>query len=97
MAATLLSSPRATALIIYVVRAFLELRGIVSSNKKLASKVHSLERKVPVHECNVAELAELADSMAQLLSAPPAPPKRPIGFITPEDKGSKKARAMWRG
>ena len=65
MAATLLSSPRATALIIYVVRAFLELRGIVSSNKKLASKVHSLERKVPVHERNVAELAELDGSTAQ--------------------------------
>ena len=84
MAATLLNSPRATALSIYVVRAFVELRGIVSSNKELASKVHSLERKVSVHERNIAELA---DSMAQLLSAPPAPPKRPIGFVLPEDKG----------
>ena len=67
-------------------RAFLELRGIVSSNKKLASKVHSLERKVPVHERNIAELA---DSMAQLLSAPPAPPKRPVEFITPDHKAEK--------
>ena len=51
----------------------------------MASKVHSMERKVSVHERNIAELA---DSMAQLLNAPPAPPKRPIGFVLPEDKGA---------
>ena len=89
MAATLLNSPRATALSIYVVRAFVELRGIVSSNKELASTVHSLERKVSVHERNIAELA---DSMAQLLSAPPVPPKRTIGFVLPKDKGSSSSK-----
>ncbi|MEY8689201.1 MAG: hypothetical protein AB9M53_04880 [Leptothrix sp. (in: b-proteobacteria)] len=49
--------------------------------------VHALERKVSVHERNIAELA---DSMAELLASPPTPPKRPIGFVTPEDTGSKK-------
>jgi len=44
-----------------------------------------------VHERNIAELA---DSMAALLATPPTPPKRPIGFVTPEDKGKKtKGRA----
>lgn len=93
MAATLLNSPRATALSIYVVRAFVELRGLLSANKELASKVHALERKVSVHERNIAELA---DSMAELLAAPPAPPKRPIGFVHPEDKGSGKKTAGTR-
>jgi hypothetical protein len=53
--------------------------------------VHSLERKVSVHERNIAELV---DTMAELLAAPPPPPKRPIGFVTPEDKskGSKAVR-----
>jgi hypothetical protein len=87
MAATLLNSPRATALSIYVVRAFVELRGLLSANKELAVKVHALERKVSVHERNIAELA---DAMAELLATPAPPPKRPIGFIEPEDKGSKK-------
>lgn len=68
MAATLLNSPRATALSIYVVRAFVELRGLLSANKDLATKVHALERKVSVHERSIAELA---DSMAELLAAPP--------------------------
>jgi phage regulator Rha-like protein len=86
MVATLLNSPRATALSIYVVRAFVELRGMLSTNRELAVKVHSLERKVSVHERNIAQLA---DSMAELLAAPPPQPKRPIGFITPEDKGKK--------
>jgi len=86
MAATLLNSPRATELSVYVVRAFVELRGILTSNRELATKVHSLERKVSVHERHIAELA---DSMAELLAAPPPPPKRSIGFITPEDKPGK--------
>jgi hypothetical protein len=70
-----------------VVRAFVELRALVSTNKELAGKVHALERKVSVHERNIAELA---DSMAELLATPALPPKRPIGFVTLEDKGSKK-------
>jgi hypothetical protein len=39
-----------------------------------------------VHERNIAELA---DSMAELLAMPAPPPKRPIGFINPEDEGKK--------
>lgn len=86
MAATLLNSPRATALSVYVVRAFLELRGMLTTNRELATKVHSLERKVSVHERNIAELV---DSMAELMAAPPPPPKRSIGFGIPEVKDNK--------
>jgi len=70
------------------VRAFVELRGLLSSNRALAAKVHALERKVSIHERNIAELV---DSMASLLAAPPPPPQRPIGFVTPEDAGKKTA------
>ena len=64
-----------------------------AANKELAAKVHALERKVTVHERNIAELA---DSMAELLATPAPPPKRPIGFINPEDKG-KKTQARRKG
>jgi hypothetical protein len=86
MASMVLNSERATALSVYVVRAFVELRGMLSTNRELATKVHALERKVSVHERNIAELV---DSMSSLLASPPPPPKRPIGFVMPEDKDSK--------
>ena len=94
MAATLLNSPRATAISVHVVRAFVELRGMLASNQALTNKVHTLERKVSVHERNIAELA---DSMAQLLHTPPEPPKRPIGFVTPQDKPAPKASKAVKG
>lgn len=83
MAATLLNSPRATELSVYVVRAFVELRGMLISNRELATKLHTLERKVSVHERNIAELV---DSMAELLAAPPLPATRSIGFVAHQDK-----------
>jgi hypothetical protein len=92
MAATLLNSARATALSVYVVRAFVELRGMLSSNRELAGKVHALERKVSVHERNIAELV---DAMANLLAAPPPPPRRSIGFVTeqPSKPNAAKGKA----
>ncbi len=56
---------------------------MLTSNRELANKVNTLERKVSVHERNIAELV---DSMAELLAVPPSPPKRSIGFVTHEDK-----------
>ena len=94
MAATLLNSRRATELSVHVVRAFVELKALLAGNRELAAKVHGLDRKVSVHERNVAELA---DSMAALL-APPAQPKRSIGFLpldpeTSHQRGVKPGRA----
>jgi hypothetical protein len=90
MAAMVLGSPRATALSVHVVRAFVELKGMLASNRELALKVDRLERKVSTHERHISELA---DSMAQLLHTPPPPSKRPIGFVTPEEKKASKARS----
>ena len=35
------------------------------------------------------QLNDVFDELRELM-APPDPPKRPIGFVNPEDKGSKK-------
>lgn len=86
MASMVLNSSRATELSVYVVQAFVELRGMLTSNRELAGKVHTLERKVSVHERNIAELA---DSMAELLATPSPPPKRSIGFVPQQDKKDK--------
>ena len=90
MASMVLNSERATALSVYVVRAFVELRALLANNKELAAKVHALERKVSVHERSIGQLA---DAMSELLAAPAPPPKRPIGFIHHKDEGKKTSGA----
>ena len=86
MVATLLRSSRATQMSIHVVRAFVEMRALVKSSRELSAKVNHLERKVAVHD---REIAELADSMGQLLAAPsPEHERRPIGFIAPGENAA---------
>ncbi len=89
MAATLLNSLRATEISVHVVRAFVELKSMLASNREMANKLFQLERKVSRHD---QAIAELIDSMRELLS-PPDPPKRPIGFVPPQDKSKKTSRA----
>lgn len=85
MAATLLNSPRATEISVHVVRAFVELKSMLASNREMANKLFQLERKVSRHDLAIAELI---DSMRALLS-PPDSPKQPIGFVPQEDKKGK--------
>src|SRR5262245_7928768 len=46
MAATVLNSPRAVQMSVYVVRAFVKLRQMLASNADLARRLHALERSV---------------------------------------------------
>ena len=95
MAATLFNSLRATEISVHVVRAFVELRAMLATNREMSNKLYQLERKVSRHD---QAIAELIDSMRQLL-APPEPPKQPIGFVPPQDKskGPKAARGKKAG
>jgi hypothetical protein len=42
-----------------------------------------------------AQFKKVFDALRELMT-PPDPPKRPIGFINPEDKGSKKTSGTKR-
>ena len=46
MAATILNTPRAVEMSVYVVRAFVKLRELLSSHAELARKLEALERSV---------------------------------------------------
>jgi hypothetical protein len=46
MAATVLNSPRAVQMSVYVVRAFVKLREVLASNSTLARRLETLERSV---------------------------------------------------
>ena len=89
MAANVLASPQAVEMSVYVVRAFVRLRETVASNQALAAKLDELERKLHSHD---QAIVGILDAIRELMT-PPEPPKRPIGFVTPEDKGKKTSGA----
>lgn len=96
MAATVLNSPRAVEVSIYVVRAFVRLREMVSLHGDLAKRLSELEEKTEAlslsHDSfsrnTRNQLKQVFDALRELMT-PPEPPKRPMGFVTPEDKGKK--------
>ncbi|MFN9211715.1 MAG: ORF6N domain-containing protein [Betaproteobacteria bacterium] len=81
MAATVLNSPRATEVAIYVVRAFVQLRDLLASNKELARQLRALEerleRRLDTHD---QAIAGILDAIRQLMVPPPETRKRQIGF-----------------
>ena len=93
MAANLLSSPRAVEVSVYVVRAFVRLRELAATHGDLAKRLNELEEKTEglamQHDTfsrnTRNQLKQVFDALRELMT-PPDPPKRPIGFVTPEDK-----------
>lgn len=87
MAATILNSPRAVEVSVYVVRAFVALRELLVGNQELALKLSELEarleRKLDSHD---QAIAGLINAMRELMRPPESKPKRPIGFVTAEEK-----------
>jgi hypothetical protein len=80
MAATILSSPRAVEMSVYVVRAFVQLREMLASNRELARRFAQLEtrldKKLTIHD---EAIAAILAAIRQLMH-PPVPKRRPIGF-----------------
>jgi len=76
MAATVLNSPRAVQMSIFVVRAYLRLRGWVVGQADLAARLAELERRVGAHD---HELKAIIQTIRGLLE-PPLPSKKRIGF-----------------
>lgn len=93
MAASLLNSARAIDVSVYVVRAFVQQRELLASNKDLARQLRTLEqrieRKLGSHD---QAIAGLIDKLRELM-APANPPKRPIGFTVPEERTPKDSKA----
>ena len=80
MAAMILNSPRAVEMSVYVVRAFVKLRELLSSNRELARRFAQLEtrldKKLTEHD---QQIATILSAIRQLMQAP-APKRRGIGF-----------------
>jgi len=98
MAASLLSGPRAIDVLVYVVRAFMRMRELAATHVDLTKRLAELEEKTDAlaasHDTfsrnTRNQLKQVFDALRELMT-PPEPPKRPIGFVTADDK-SKKAK-----
>jgi len=79
MAATILRSPRAVEMSVYVVRAFVRMREELLTNAVVLKRLAQIDKKLLEHDIGLRDVVE---KLLPLLNAPPEPepPKRRIGF-----------------
>lgn len=80
MAAMVLNSPRAVEMSVYVVRAFVQLRGALVSNAELSREVTKLKRG---HESHDSAIVGILKTIHEMKSVPQT---RAIGFFVLEEK-----------
>jgi hypothetical protein len=71
MAATVLNSPRAIEMSVYVVRAFVELRTVLTANAALAHKLDALEKSVVVLDADSKRQFKELRTLVFSLAMPP--------------------------
>ncbi|MCX5885652.1 MAG: ORF6N domain-containing protein [Proteobacteria bacterium] len=90
MAANVLNSPEAVKMSVFVVRAFIKMRQMLSDHRQLARKLSELEKlltaRLDTHERAIVHVLE---QLMQLLNPPvhPEPPPKQIGFRVKEGLG----------
>jgi hypothetical protein len=82
MAATVLNSERAVQMSVFVVRAFVRLREMLATNRRLAGKVYELENRLDTHDSTIQDLIEAIKE----LMTPEEPSRARIGFQLPAGK-----------
>ena len=84
MAATILRSPRAVQMSVYVVRAFVRMRDELMTNAVVLKRLAQIDKQLLEHD---VVLRDVVEKLLPLLSAPPEPepPKRRIGFNSGQD------------
>ncbi len=75
-AANVLRSPRAVTMGIHVVRAFVKMRELLSSNTELERRFTELERRVSSHD---EAIVDILNAIRKLMNLP-VPQSKPIGF-----------------
>lgn len=86
MVATVLNSPRAVEMSVYVVRAVVKLRELLASNTELARKLEALEKSVATLDATTRRQFEEVYTAICALMKPPASKSRPIGFTADLDE-----------
>ncbi len=77
MAATVLNSPEAVKMSVYVVRAFIQMREQIAANREILKRLAEIDHSLLKHD----KALQVIWSQLQPLLAPPPVPKKPrIGF-----------------
>ncbi len=79
MAATVLNSRRAVEMSVLVVRAFVRLREMLATNRRLAEKIYELEGRVGTHDSVIRELIKSIKAMMLIRRSA----RKRIGFQLP--------------
>ena len=82
MAANVLNSKHAIEASVYVVRAFVRMRGMLAANRELAARLEELDRRVGRHDDAIRQLVA---AIRELMGPPEEPPKGRIGFHPKKD------------
>lgn len=82
MAASVLNSKRAVEVSLFVVRAFVKLRRVLSEHHTLARRLDELERKLADHDTQILAVVQ---AIQALLGPAPVPKRRRIGFQENEE------------
>lgn len=77
MAASVLNTPRAVEMSVFVVRAFVALRHSAASRGELGEKLAELERRLEHHD---SQLRSIVAAIRELMSPAAVPERRRIGF-----------------
>ena len=64
---------------VYVVRAFVRMRDELMTNAIILKQLEKIDRKLLEHD---VVLRDVVEKLMPLLTAPPAPPRKEMGFHT---------------
>ena len=83
MAATILNSPQAVEMSVFVVRAFVKMREVLGLTQVMEKRLAEIEKKLLLHD---SSLRDLYERIRPLLLPPPETPNRKIGFKAEEPR-----------
>jgi len=90
MAATVLNSPRAVQMSVFVVRAFIKMREQLLNRGEMEKRLAEIEKGLMSHD---AALRDLYAKIRPLLLPPTDPPSKPIGFSVRESRARYHVRS----
>lgn len=97
MSANILNSPQAVRMSVFVVRAFVKMRELLTGTRELTAELRKLEAKLTArldgHEAAIFEVLQRVMDILNPPPPPPEPPRRQIGFHVPPPKDTAHGKA----